>query len=101
MNIFVLDLDHRINAQYHVNDHVVKMPTEAAQMLSVVVREVTGEDIGFQPTHPNHPCTRWARKSLTNWLWLKDYALSLEEEWRYRYGHPSSRMHKSCDVVRN
>ena len=100
MNIFVLDLDHTQNAQYHVQTHVVKMPTEAAQMLSTVVR-ANGISEGFNSTHPNHPCTKWAGHSIENWLWLRDYGLALEEEWRYRYGHSWAKNHKSCDVIRS
>lgn len=100
MNIFVLDPDHVHNARFHVNSHIVKMPTEAAQMLSTCCR-LQGIDAGFQITHQNHPCTIWARQSLQNWEWLKEYALSLEEEWRFRYNHSSDKSHKSVDVIRS
>jgi hypothetical protein len=100
MNIFVLDTNHTQNAQYHVNTHVVKMPTEAAQMLSTVLRNM-GIDTGFKITHAHHPCTKWAQESLENWCWLRDYGLSLEEEWRFRYGHASTKVHKSCEVIRS
>lgn len=43
MNIFILDEDFTKNAQYHVNSHVVKMPSEAAQMLATVYRLMHGE----------------------------------------------------------
>ncbi len=100
MNIFVLDLNHTLNAQYHVNSHVVKMPTEAAQMLSTVVR-LSGIDAGYKITHQHHPCTKWAAASLDNWLWLRNYGLALEQEWRYRFDHTDNATHKSCDVIRS
>ena len=125
MNIFVLDLDFKLNAQYHVDQHVVKMPTEAAQMLCTIYRLKHGQKCDIHEltldhkliykkdfyvvdtdevklkqgklillnkkimavSHPNHPCTLWAGKSKSNWLWLRKYALSLNKEWQYRYGH--------------
>ena len=84
MNIFVLDQDINKCAQYHVDRHVVKMITESAQMLSTAARLV-GIDAGYKITHQNHPCTKWSRNSLSNWLWLKDLAKSLNEEWKFRY----------------
>lgn len=68
MNIFVLDSDPEIAAKYHTDKHVIKMILESAQMMSTVVRYV-GLDAGYKSTHLNHPCTIWARTSLSNWLW--------------------------------
>lgn len=38
MNIFILDNDFQQNAIYHVDSHIVKMPTEASQMLATCLR---------------------------------------------------------------
>ena len=84
MNIFVLDNDINICAKYHCDKHVIKMILESAQMLSSVVR-LNGHDIGYKLTHQNHPCTIWARKSLSNYLWLFQLTDSLNSEYRYRY----------------
>lgn len=86
MNIFILDLDLTKCAKSHVDRHVVKMPLESAQMLSTAVR-LSGIDAGYKITHQNHPCSIWVRSSLGNWLWLRDLAYELNEEWRYRYNH--------------
>lgn len=86
MNIFVLDLNLTRCARAHVDKHVVKMPLESAQMLSTAVR-LSGIDAGYKITHQNHPCNIWARSSLSNWLWLRDLAYELNEEWKYRYKH--------------
>lgn len=130
MNIFILDNDHQRNAQYHVDSHVVKMPTEAAQMLCTVYRLTHGEKTVVRDLHldmksytekeiylvstdvvnlkgghlyrvskkimdvsfPSHPCTIWAGESVANWLWLRNYALALNKEWRYRYDHTSNHL---------
>ena len=37
-------------------------------------------DFPYLPTMENHPCTIWARTSLSNYEWLFCYALALDEE---------------------
>ena len=89
MNIFVLDEDMETCCEWHVDKHVVKMPTEYTQMLSGVVRESLNIEIGYKlaKAHYKHPCTLWAKQSLTNWRWLRILTLYLNEEWKYRYNH--------------
>jgi hypothetical protein len=96
MNIFWLDTDLQKCAQYHCNKHVVKMPIEYAQMLSVAARErnITSS---YQPTHQNHPCTRWACKTGGNYTLLYDLALKVGEEYTYRYG----KVHKATSFILN
>lgn len=98
MNIFLLDADHEKNAEYYFDKHVVKLPTEHVQMMSTVLRN-TGVNIGFGSTHPNHPCTRWLRESLSNWRYLVKLTEALHEEWRYRYNHDSTKYHKSYAMM--
>jgi len=97
MNIFVLDNDLQKCAEYHCDKHTVKMILEYAQILSTNVRIVNDCEAGYKITHRNHPCTIWARQSLSNWLWLKKLSFHLNEEYKYRYGHV--RNHKSYDVI--
>lgn len=129
MNIFYLDEDIDKNAEYHVDSHVVKMPTEAAQMLTTTIwvdkhlgfvpRALNSEELAhiknltklepsidlrtftrFLPTHINHPCTIWARSSLDNFEWLFLYASALNSEWQFRWRH-GERNHKSFDACIN
>jgi hypothetical protein len=96
MNIFVLDEDVEKCAEYHCDKHVIKMILESAQMMSAVVR-LNGHDTGYKLTHKNHPCTIWARKSLSNYIWLKSLISLLNSEYRYRYD--KSVNHKSFDMA--
>ena len=96
MNIFVLDEKVEKCAEYHSDKHVIKMILESAQMLSAVVR-LNGYDVGYKLTHKNHPCTKWARESLSNYNWLKELTKLLNYEYRYRYEKDIN--HKSYDVV--
>lgn len=86
MNLFVLDLDHTVNAQCHVNSHVVKMPLEAAQIAATVLREVRGIDTRYKSTHKHHPCVKWAGESEANLAWVLAYGQALCTEYTYRYG---------------
>ena len=73
------------------------MILESAQMLSAVVR-LNGHDIGYKLTHKNHPCTIWARESLSNYNWLVRLTRLLNYEYRYRYDKDIN--HKSYDLVK-
>jgi hypothetical protein len=45
--------------------------------------------------HKNHPVTIWCRASKANFVWALDLVEELHNEWRFRYGHPETKMHKS------
>jgi len=101
MNIFILDLDVKKCAEYHVDKHVVKMILETAQLLcgvhhmtAQVTAQVTAH-VPYKLSHKNHPCSIWARESLTNYLYLCELGLELCKEYTYRYG----KRHKSQDVI--
>lgn len=98
MNIFILDPDPKLNVQYYIDKHVVKMILEHAQMLSTAVA-LTGIETEYKPTHVNHPCTKWTRESRDNWLYLRLLTAYLHDEWRYRFNH-TSRIHRSFQVIR-
>jgi hypothetical protein len=121
MNLFYLDYDLDLNAEYHIDKHVLKMQLEAAQMLAsalwvdkligfvprkldslelaVIKKEMQAQPtienrtfIRYKVAHPNHPTTVWVRSSYDNYQWTQVYMNSLNEEAIYR-GYKS---HKSC-----
>lgn len=96
MNIFFLDNDVTLCAQYHCDKHVIKMILESAQILCTVLHQY-GIDAPYRPTHQKHPCTIWAGESLDNWLWLKQLVVALNKEYQYRFMHDEP--HKSTIVV--
>lgn len=101
MNIFILDWDVKKCAQYHNDKHVVKMILESAQLLCgvhhITLQDALQDDlqVPYKLSHKNHPCSIWARESLTNYLWLCELGLELCKEYTYRYG----KRHKSQDVI--
>jgi Pyrimidine dimer DNA glycosylase len=101
VNIFFLDWDVEKNAQYHCDKHVVKMVLETAQLLCGVHHMTvhdTAHDTAHVPyklSHKNHPCSIWARDSMSNYLYLCEIGLALCEEYTYRYG----KRHKSQEVI--
>lgn len=96
MNIFLLDYNIKKCAEYHCDKHVVKMILESAQILSTVCR-MNNIDQGYNLTHQNHPCTKWVSESLSNWLWLRELTIHLNNEYRYRYNKNIN--HKSFDIA--
>lgn len=86
MNIFILDLDQEQNARYYCDKHVVKQITESNQLLcsTYYCTDYIPDNI-YKLYNKNHPCAKWVRESLSNWLWLKDMTLTLCKEYTYRY----------------
>lgn len=89
MNIFVLDTDPYKAAKYHVDKHVVKMILETAQLLSTAHHVLDGEELIvtdlYRPTHINHPCSKWTRESIMNYMWLWHLGQGLLKEYTTRY----------------
>ena len=96
MNIFLLDHDIERCAQYHCDQHVVKMILESVQILCTVLNKM-GLETPYKPTHKNHPCVIWVGESFDNFLWLKDLTLFLNDEYLYRFDKQQN--HRSIDVL--
>lgn len=96
MNIFVLDNDIEKCAEYHCDQHVIKMILESVQILCTVLYK-KGISVPYRPTHQKHPCVLWAENSYDNFVWLKTLAFALNEEYRYRFD--KSKDHKSINVL--
>lgn len=108
MNIFYLDRNPKLAAEYHCDVHVVKMILESAQLLSTAHRVLDGiegiklssngrkikewvledwrEELLYKATHYNHPCAIWVRKSKQHYLWLEDLFVELCKQYTIRYG---------------
>ena len=41
---------------------------------------------GYRPVHLHHPCTKWIRASLENYIWACDLAIAIGKEFTFRYG---------------
>ena len=102
MNIFVTSPNPRFAAQTLPDKHIVKMPLETCQMLSIVASKKWGYNFGTLPkldgtpyntekgAFRNHPCTIWAQ---TNWSWLIQHGLELCAEYTHRYNKIHSCQH--------
>ena len=99
MNIFVTCPDPVECAQVLPDKHIVKMPLETCQMLSIVASDKWGHGFGTLPklngepyktekgAFRNHPCTVWAQD---NYTWLILHGLALCYEYTHRYGKKHS-----------
>ena len=99
MNIFVTDPNPVVSAQCLPDKHVVKMPLETCQMLSIVASKKWGHDFGTLPKKDgtpyktekgafrNHPCTVWAQH---HFRWLIEHGLALCAEYTHRYNKTHS-----------
>jgi len=86
MNIFYLDSDVTACAYYHNDKHVVKMILETCQILAAVHHRYGNHNVTYKETHKNHPSTRWAGDSNTQYYWLHALGMALCKEYTSRYG---------------
>ena len=123
MNIFILDENPKIAAEYHCDKHVVKMILESAQMLSTThwllslqlfnkemsdfkrVRDAKefldlnlkeNSKPPYKMTHVRHPCTIWTTESIENYNWHVKLLFYLCKEYTERYG----RIHKTAQYIK-
>jgi hypothetical protein len=96
MNIFVLDNDPYIAAEYHCDFHSHMMIVDAARMLSTACR-LDGLQEGYKISQQNHPCSIWTRNSIENWRWLRCLADGLNKQYQKRFCKAIN--HKSYEVV--
>ena len=91
MNVFILDHSLALSAQYHVDRHVVKMPTEALQICSSALYLSRPNDyeaykvLCTKPTHLNHPMVKWAAESMEAFAYVAEYGLAVAYEYTFRY----------------
>jgi len=97
MNIFILDNDIKSCAEYHCDQHVVKMILESVQMLCTALNK-KGFSTPYKSTHIKHPCVLWVEESFENFSWLQNLALALNDEYRFRFEKDSN--HKSISVLK-
>jgi hypothetical protein len=112
MNLFILSLCFRECAEWMFDKHIAKMIVEAVQMLSTAKRVLDPlEDIEriekeagvkiYKISHKNHPVSIWIRTSLENYLWTLEMIDAMHEEWRFRYGHPETKVHASYKIAQH
>lgn len=82
MNFLILSDEPRLCAEYHSDVHLNSQLKEAVQVLSTVYGGP------YKPTHPHHPCTKWAAASPANAAWAYMLACNLHAEWAYRFDKP-------------
>lgn len=109
MNIFFLDTDPVLAAQYHNDKHVRKMILELAQLLSTAHRVLDGEEYYelsekgrrikrwrivendgreealYKATHVNHPSAKWVRENNSNYYWTYLLFDELSKEFEHRW----------------
>jgi len=86
MQIYYLDHNLKLSAQYHPNKLVVKMITESLQILSTVCHIHNQSELSiYKATHRQHPSTQWCAETIDNYLWLYDMTYWLYEEYKFRF----------------
>lgn len=86
MNIFVTNVCPTQSAKEHCDVHTVKMILELSQMLSTAHFVLDGNRVGYKPTHINHPCSVFVRRTRGNYEWAYKHFKALCEEYTFRTG---------------
>ena len=106
MNIFVTDRCPIQSARNLPDKHIVKMPLETCQMLSIIYSDwyygvgklYKSDGKPYRTAHGafrNHPCTQWAAANQYNLAWLIRHGYALCHEYNLRYG----KVHTCLDVI--
>ena len=96
MNIFVTDRCPVQSARNLPDKHIVKMPLETCQMLSIIYSDwyygvgklYKSDGTPYRTAHGafrNHPCTQWAAANQYNLAWLIAHGIALCNEYTARY----------------
>lgn len=96
MNIFVMDSNPKLCAQWLCDLRLNKMILETAQLLSTAAHYY-GAKTTYKPTHKNHPCSVWARTNYQNYNWLLCLFGNLTKEYYYRF----NKEHLCCTKLFN
>lgn len=107
MNIFAVNEDPRLAALELPDKLVPKMIVESAQMLSTAHRVLDGDQKAdmlhlYKKAYENHPSTIWVRQDAMNYWWLWMHALTLCEEYKWRFspeGQGTGNPHKTESVI--
>ena len=106
MNIFVTDRCPIQSARNLPDKHIVKMPLETCQMLSIIYSDwyygvgklYKSDGTPYRTAHGafrKHPCTMWAAATPYNLAWLIQHGLALCDEYTARY----NKVHTCQDVI--
>ena len=96
MDIFHLDKDPVLCAQYHCDKHVVKMILETGQMLCTAYQRHYGlKDDLYKPAYPHHPMTKWVGDSGGNFYFTIKLFDALLTEYTSRY----NKVHKTSKII--
>ena len=106
MNIFVTDRCPVQSARNLPDKHIVKMPLETCQMLSIIYSDwyygvgklYKSDGTPYRTAHGafrKHPCTQWAAANQYNLAWLIRHGYALCHEYNLRYG----KVHTCLDVI--
>jgi len=97
MNLILLS---RKFGKHLCDQHIVKLPLEAVQLLYTAWAVLHPDEAwrehapynkqgtarGYRATHINHPWAKWVRATMANYLFCADYAIALCVEYTRRYG---------------
>lgn len=101
MQLFILDENIDKNVQYYCDKHIVKILTEACQILCTVYRQHKRDNIPlfiYKSTHAKHPCTIWTGQCFENWQYTLNLADALYKEYQYRYNKPDKHL-RALEII--
>lgn len=88
MKFIILDYDKKSAAKMLCDKHVKSIPSETCQILCNVIHLIypNRRDIPFNKHNSNHPATKWALESKSNYMWLLRTFYYQRKEYTRRFG---------------
>ena len=97
VNLFYLDKNPKVCAQYYCDKHVNKIMIEIAQILSQIHHIISDKKPPYKFCRAISPTLApfvWAKESINNYKYCADLAFYLLQEYKFRYGKDTHKSEK-------
>ena len=104
VNLFYLDKNPKLCAQYYCDKHVNKIMIEILQILSQIHHEIGDLTPPYKKCmaiKPNLAPFVWASKSISNYRYCADLAYYLLQEYKFRYNKTDHKCEKPIEWLRS
>lgn len=103
VNLFYLDHNPKLCAQYYCDKHVVKILVEICQILSQIHHEIGNKNPPYKKCRGISYSLNtyvWAKESINNYKYCTDLATALLQEYKFRYNNKDHKSEKALNWLK-
>ena len=103
VNLFYLDHNPKLCAQYYCDKHVVKILVEICQILSQIHHEIGNKKPPYKKCRGISYTLNtyvWAKESINNYKYCTDLATALLQEYKFRYNNKEHKSEKALNWLK-